>query len=360
MPAVRVRTATGWQDVATQGAVGATGARGDTVRFPSFAATRTGTTTLAMSSANWIPMVFATEDWDTHGWWDPATNRFTPQVAGIYRLTGQVHYTPTLAANTRVLTGILKNGSSIRAAADYVPPNAVDDTRVLITALASANGTTDYFQLAGHQTSGAVFNIGGSVDTYFMGELVEASGGTLTVPQPSVVTVLPTNPTDGQEVYFQVPTTGELWHLRYVAGFSSATNPTSKWFYLGGAAMVATQGVGNNLLRPASAWGSTSTNTSPEVTLTLPLAGMYDVDVSVGQVIPGSAGVSCSTGVGHSGSTDANGPYEPVAVANVATSQAIQARYACTAGQMRLMHNSASAATIWRDRAFRVTPYRVG
>lgn len=83
---------------------------------------------------------------------------------------------------------------------------------------------------------------------------------------PLLVTNLPANPWDGQEVYFQADAaSGVVWHLRY-----RVANPTAyKWEYVGGALLHSEQ---QDSFSPPSGdiWYDTST------VLTMPLAGVYD------------------------------------------------------------------------------------
>jgi len=88
--------------------------------------------------------------------------------------------------------------------------------------------------------------------------------------QPAViplVTSLPANPFDGQEVYLQVDATnGVIWHLRYRAASASAY----KWEYIGGAPLM---------VETAAAAGPTNNQTYTQIgpTLTVPNAGDYEI-----------------------------------------------------------------------------------
>ena len=97
------------------------------------------------------------------------------------------------------------------------------------------------------------------------------------VPAPgasgSLVSVLPSSPADGQEVYFQnaaMATDGLIWHLRYRA----AAPGSYKWEFIGGSPLYVVrrerESIGTN-----QAWADI-TPVSPE--LTIPLAGDYMVE----------------------------------------------------------------------------------
>lgn len=93
--------------------------------------------------------------------------------------------------------------------------------------------------------------------------------GVLTTPTPQApqrVTSLPTDPFDGQEVYYVADAAnGVIWHLAYRA---ASTSPY-KWEFLGGGSLWAegTVSVGTN--------STTYQDTGTQVTL--PLAGDYEL-----------------------------------------------------------------------------------
>ena len=89
---------------------------------------------------------------------------------------------------------------------------------------------------------------------------------------PLLVSVLPSSPTEGMEVYFQnsaMATLGVEWHLRYRATSASSY----KWEFVGGGPMLAT-GMGSLT--------QTTVTTAPLTggpTFTVPLAGEYEVTI---------------------------------------------------------------------------------
>jgi hypothetical protein len=81
-----------------------------------------------------------------------------------------------------------------------------------------------------------------------------------------LVTALPSNPVDGQEVYFQdaaMATAGIMWHVRYRA----AAVGSYKWEVIGGSSLFAESTAGQTVTVP--------TIVPPQ--LVLPLAGEYTV-----------------------------------------------------------------------------------
>jgi hypothetical protein len=102
------------------------------------------------------------EEIDTHGLHDVTTNttRITPTLAGYYRLTGTVY----LAASTTVTSywsNIAKNGSIQSPRSRMVLPATATTSfsrSLTVSLMLQANGSSDYFELIGQQTSGAVLN----------------------------------------------------------------------------------------------------------------------------------------------------------------------------------------------------------
>jgi hypothetical protein len=139
----------------------------------SFSAYRTAA--LALTTASVVP--FDTEEWDVSGWHDTVTNigRFTPLVAGVYRLSWMVHASGALTVNNWWKASLRKNGVLAK------PGNVAWQvtTAALInsggTADVQANGTTDFFDVIIEHNQGAGVAAGispAATTTYFQGELV--------------------------------------------------------------------------------------------------------------------------------------------------------------------------------------------
>jgi hypothetical protein len=96
------------------------------------------------------------EEIDTHGFHDVTTNntRVTPTVAGYYRVTGTLFMVAGADFVTIVAT-IAKNGT-VQPPRKRDGPNATSSARsVTASAILSANGSTDYFELIGTQDNTA-------------------------------------------------------------------------------------------------------------------------------------------------------------------------------------------------------------
>jgi hypothetical protein len=107
------------------------------------------------------------EDIDTHGYHDTSSSntRVTPGLAGYYQVTGTLVMVAR-ADYATIVARVGKNGSA-QAPAGRQGPNATSSARsVTATAMLSANGTTDYFELLGTQDNTAnvaqLTSVGGS------------------------------------------------------------------------------------------------------------------------------------------------------------------------------------------------------
>lgn len=107
----------------------------------------------ALTTDTWTKITLDNIVSDPYGWWNVANNRWTPLIPGTYQATCTVSF-PTNATGARAaglyLTGVpVPGGSTIIAAAPGYP------TTYSITKRAICNGTTDYLELMGFQSSGA-------------------------------------------------------------------------------------------------------------------------------------------------------------------------------------------------------------
>lgn len=115
---------------------------------------------------------FATEELDTDGTYDSATNyRFTPTVAGWYQINASV----SLSAASLVYgqASIYKNGSVAKRGLSLgVAMSAVAS---VISSLIYLNGSTDYVEIYAYgDATGSITVEGGANLTYFNGYLVRA------------------------------------------------------------------------------------------------------------------------------------------------------------------------------------------
>lgn len=171
---------------------------------------------------------------------------------------------------------------------------------------------------------------------------------------PPLVTSLPTQPYNGQEVYFSAePSTGVTWHLRYRA----AASGSYKWEFIGGPPMrseVATS-------QATTSTGFTNLATVGPV-ITTPLAGDYDIQLGgrmlsvSGQLAIMSVQWSGATAVdtdgaqlGGSAST-ADGHPSRTLRKTIAAAYAVTMKY----------RSSGGGSMTFVDRHMTLTPVRVG
>jgi len=178
-------------------------------------------------------------------------------------------------------------------------------------------------------------------------------------PAPPLLTALPVTPVDGQEIYFLADATnGIIWHLRYRASSSSAY----KWEVIGGPPLfsevtVAAEGT-------ASTTYTNLTTIGP--TVTLPLAGDYDVEIGARcapAVVDQSALMSYAIGATAAVDADALQSYRSSAWTTSLTSSSRPRRktgLAATTAIQAKYRQSGGAAGQFNDRWMRVTPVRVG
>jgi hypothetical protein len=109
--------------------------------FGSTIAVQRGTSNQTISFDAWVKIQLNDETLDTDGSYDPTTNfRFTPKVAGYYQFNTMIYI---VGQTGGVNIALYKNGGFIalvdfsKQASDHVLGHGV---------LASANGTTDYFE----------------------------------------------------------------------------------------------------------------------------------------------------------------------------------------------------------------------
>lgn len=114
-------------------------------------------------------MMVNTEEFDTASCFDSTTNyRFTPNVAGYYLIEGQIAYTSTINAPQLV---IYKNGSGFKNGSNPATGNWAN-----VSAIVYLNGSTDYVELYGANTSAGSSALSiSSQQNYFQGTLIRAA-----------------------------------------------------------------------------------------------------------------------------------------------------------------------------------------
>lgn len=111
---------------------------------PTFRAVPTATTSL--TATVFAKIVLGTVQWDTHGYWVAASDRFMPtDFSGYWRVTGKVSFPAMTVTSAGRRTSIYKNGSEYSSAA--LPAISTYRTIVVVSDLVYLNGATDYVEL---------------------------------------------------------------------------------------------------------------------------------------------------------------------------------------------------------------------
>jgi len=131
---------------------------------PAFLASADGTQ--SVSNATFTKMLLPTESFDTASAF--ASNTFTPLVAGYYIFSFVINFSST---SGQMFAELRKNNSRF-ALGSIVPGTAIEGVSSG-SAIVYLNGSTDYIDLYGYQTSGGSATSRGS--TYLSGALVRAA-----------------------------------------------------------------------------------------------------------------------------------------------------------------------------------------
>lgn len=134
---------------------------------PAFSASVGNAQSIATGTYTKVP--FNTEQFDTNNNFDSTTNyRFTPTVAGYYQFNTSVN----IAQNSGFQVAFLYKNGSIYIQLNLVSGNASVNQTLTGSAIAFANGSTDYFEIYAYQASGGTVNI--NTGGLFSGALVRA------------------------------------------------------------------------------------------------------------------------------------------------------------------------------------------
>lgn len=144
------------------------------INGPAFSAYTNATATVFASGA-FTKVALANEEFDTNSCFDSTTNyRFTPNVPGYYQINGGL----SLNANAGLsIVCIFKNGSRYK---DGTWQNTTGglQTHSDVSSLIYFNGTTDYVELYGFQSSGGPVSNNSQnqvFSTYFNGSFVRSA-----------------------------------------------------------------------------------------------------------------------------------------------------------------------------------------
>jgi hypothetical protein len=136
-----------WSDVA------------DAIRPPITRLVQQALQSLANATNTAITFGAGSEEIDTHGFHDTAVNtaRITPTKPGRYRAVGTLNMAST-AAITILTAFIGKNGTAVQPFPRTKPAATATTGSTTVSAIVEMNGTTDYIELYGNQSSGGAVN----------------------------------------------------------------------------------------------------------------------------------------------------------------------------------------------------------
>ena len=118
--------------------------------MPAFSAYQSSAQTL--SNATFTKMLFQTKEFDTNN--NFANSTFTPTVAGYYQVSSQVYFGNTLGNN---ILQVNKNGGGYKRL--FSAPNPADAGSGGGSCIVYCNGTTDYIEIYGYQSTGGSLTI---------------------------------------------------------------------------------------------------------------------------------------------------------------------------------------------------------
>ena len=135
---------------------------------PMFSAYQSGSTSCPHATTTKIAL--NTKEYDPTNAYDATNSRFTPQKAGFYQVNVCITLT---AAVGNLQTTIFKNGIQYKAISIY-SSNSGNITSPMLSCIVYLNGTTDFIEAYGYQTSGAALStISGRNDiTYFQAHYI--------------------------------------------------------------------------------------------------------------------------------------------------------------------------------------------
>lgn len=127
-------------------------------------------TGVSMVNSTPTKIIFQTEEFDTNSNYDNTTGRFTPTVAGYYMVVGIIGAPVSASPYFNAL--IYKNGAAYASS----PLSATNGIYVnQVSALVYCNGSTDYIEVYGSQSSGGTVTSATGTTYKFQGALVRAA-----------------------------------------------------------------------------------------------------------------------------------------------------------------------------------------
>ena len=141
------------------------------VALPYFSVNRGGTDQTGIATGTPTKIAFNTEISDSGSYFDTSTNRFTPLIAGAYAFTLAVTVNALAAGGDIVKARLYKNGALI--ATGQTVSEATEAVQAQLHFVATANGSTDYFEAYVEHDAGVNKDVEGDEEvTYFCGHWI--------------------------------------------------------------------------------------------------------------------------------------------------------------------------------------------
>lgn len=139
---------------------------------PTFSAYQSSSQSIA-NGGTFYKVQFQTEEWDTANCFDSTTNyRFTPNIAGYYQFSSSIGWGAN--SSSGVAVALYKNGSLYKIGTYAWNGNIGPVTN--LSALAYANGSSDYFEIyVVNNTSASLSLNATSPYTYFQAAMVRSA-----------------------------------------------------------------------------------------------------------------------------------------------------------------------------------------
>ena len=131
-----------------------------------------GNAFVTASNATQTKIVYAVSAYDSNSNYSVGNSRFTPSVAGYYQINAQAQCAGS--AIGAFLISIFANGTQL-VQGNYTPLSTIGPC-IQVNAIVYLNGSTDYVEIYGYQSSGGNLSIGAnSYQITFSGSLVRAT-----------------------------------------------------------------------------------------------------------------------------------------------------------------------------------------
>lgn len=121
----------------------------------------------SISAATFTVVQFDTTAIDSNSWFNTSTYKFTPLLAGKW-LFGTTASFQVTAAGERKIIDLQKNGATDNRLIDFATATGVADSNNSGSAITTANGTTDYFEISVYSSASDTVR-SGATQTIFWG-----------------------------------------------------------------------------------------------------------------------------------------------------------------------------------------------